>query len=176
VTLTSTGYGDIVPVTLAGQVITVAGMFLGQCWMTLPMTATGSTYYKLYNKFFNKLLQLEKLEKSKEDDSNTFLPREQARLTLFYRQLKTGEERLLRLLKYLKRPYRDNRDDDDDDDGNFESKIVGKSVILREFDATISYLVKLFGTDDSIQVLLLLLLIFLLPLTISYSNQIGSRP
>ena len=131
-------------------------MFLGQCWMTLPMTATGSTYYKLYNKFFNKLLQLEKLEKSKEDDSNTFLPREQARLTLFYRQLKTGEERLLRLLKYLKRPYRDrDDDDDDDDDGNFEAKIISKSVILREFDATVSYLVKLFGTDDSIQVLLL---------------------
>jgi len=129
-------------------------MFLGQCWMTLPMTATGSTYYKLYNKFFNKLLQLEKLEKSKEDDSHTFLPREQARLTLFYRQLKSGEERLLRLLKYLKRPYRNDRNDDDDD--NFEAKIMGKSVILREFDATISYLVKLFGTEDSVQVLLLI--------------------
>jgi hypothetical protein len=122
-------------------------MFLGQCWMTLPMTATGSTYYKLYNKFFNKLLQLEKLEKTKEDDSHKFLQREQVRLTHFYRQLKTGEERLLRLMKYLKRPYRDNDDDDDDQVGK-----TSKSIILKEFDSIVQYLVKLFGAENSIQV------------------------
>jgi hypothetical protein len=116
--------------------------------MTLPMTATGSTYYKLYNKFFNKLRQLEKFEKNKEDDGQAFQPREQARLVLFYKQLKHGEERLLRLMKYLKRPY----DDDDDDDDNDEDKnISNKSLILKEFESIISYLVRLFGAEDSIQ-------------------------
>lgn len=126
---------------ILGQIITIAGTFLGQCWMTLPMTATGTTYYKLYNKFFNKLLQLEKLEKSKvDDDIHAFQPREKARLILFYKQLKHGEERLLRLMKYLKRPY-----DDDEED------ISNKSAILQEFESIIFYFVRLFGADDSVQ-------------------------
>ena len=145
VTLTSTGYGDIVPVTLAGQLVTITGMFLGQCWMTIPMTATGSTYYKLFNKFFNKLKKLEKLEKNKEDEEGAFQPREQARLVLFYKQLRTSEAKLARVMKYLKRPYNDESDDDDDDDDST------RSFILREFDSTLSYITKLFGSDDSMQ-------------------------
>lgn len=143
VTLTSTGYGDIVPVTLAGQLVTIAGMFLGQCWMTIPMTATGSTYYKLFNKFFNKLKKLESLEKNKEDEEGVFQPREQARLVLFYKQLRTGEAKLARILKYLKRPYNDDSDEDDDNSP--------KSFVLREFDSVLSYIAKLFGSEDSTQ-------------------------
>ena len=47
-------------------------------------------------------------------------------------------------MKYLKRPYNDESDDDDDDDST-------RSFILREFDSTLSYITKLFGSDDSMQ-------------------------
>jgi hypothetical protein len=43
VTLTTTGYGDIVPVTNTGQVMTVFLMLAGSCYLSMPLTV--SAYY-----------------------------------------------------------------------------------------------------------------------------------
>eukprot|EP01032_Pedospumella_encystans_P017450 gene17450-19885_t len=48
VTLTTTGYGDIVAVTNAGQVMTIILMLVGQFYMAMPLTAAASTFYSVH--------------------------------------------------------------------------------------------------------------------------------
>ena len=63
VTLTTTGYGDIVPVTNAGRVMTVFLMLAGSCYLSMPLTVCFSkfdiirnAYYLYYLFFFNSCL------------------------------------------------------------------------------------------------------------------------
>jgi hypothetical protein len=45
VTLTTTGYGDIVPVTNGGQIMAIFLMLAGSFYMAMPLTAAASTFY-----------------------------------------------------------------------------------------------------------------------------------
>lgn len=51
VTLTTTGYGDIVPVTNSGQVMSILLMILGTFYMAMPLTVAASTFYQVHEQF-----------------------------------------------------------------------------------------------------------------------------
>jgi hypothetical protein len=55
VTLTTTGYGDIVPVTNAGQCMTIFLMVAGTFYMAMPLTAASGTFTTVHEKYENKL-------------------------------------------------------------------------------------------------------------------------
>jgi hypothetical protein len=48
VTLTTVGYGDIVPVTNGGQVMSIFLMLSGTFYMAMPLTAAASTFYAVH--------------------------------------------------------------------------------------------------------------------------------
>jgi hypothetical protein len=58
VTMTTVGYGDQVPVTIAGQIIAVATMFCGLVVLSLPITIIGANFDEEYRL----------LKKQKQDD------------------------------------------------------------------------------------------------------------
>lgn len=51
VTLTTTGYGDVVPQTNAGQVMAIFLMLSGSMYMAMPLTAAASTFYDVHQKY-----------------------------------------------------------------------------------------------------------------------------
>jgi len=66
VTITTTGYGDVTPVTNGGQIMTILLMLLGACYMAVPLTAAASTFYQMHSKYLDKDLKEEKLRKQQE--------------------------------------------------------------------------------------------------------------
>jgi hypothetical protein len=51
VTITTTGYGDITPVTNTGQMMNVFLMLSGICFMAVPLTTMASTFYQIFEKY-----------------------------------------------------------------------------------------------------------------------------
>ena len=49
VTLTSVGYGDIAPITVAGKLFAGCVIIFGAATMTLPICSVASTFVKVYN-------------------------------------------------------------------------------------------------------------------------------
>jgi cobalamin biosynthesis protein CobT len=54
VTLTTTGYGDIVPVTNAGQIMAIILMICGAFYMAMPLTAASVTFYSVHQQYSEK--------------------------------------------------------------------------------------------------------------------------
>ncbi len=57
VTLTTVGYGDIVPVTNGGQVMAIFLMLSGTFYMAMPLTAAASTFYTVHEQEKEKALE-----------------------------------------------------------------------------------------------------------------------
>lgn len=51
VTITTTGYGDIVPITDAGQLVAIFLMIAGQFYMAMPLTAAATTFYTIHEQY-----------------------------------------------------------------------------------------------------------------------------
>lgn len=51
VTLTSTGYGDIVPATNLGQVMSIVLMLFGAIYLAMPLTAAATTFYAVHEAY-----------------------------------------------------------------------------------------------------------------------------
>ncbi|OQS04162.1 Voltage-gated Ion Channel (VIC) Superfamily [Thraustotheca clavata] len=49
VTITSVGYGDMVPKTMPGKFIAVLAMIFGACYTAMPLTLVGSQFNRSYN-------------------------------------------------------------------------------------------------------------------------------
>ncbi|KDO16498.1 hypothetical protein SPRG_17984, partial [Saprolegnia parasitica CBS 223.65] len=49
VTITSVGYGDIVPKNMSGKFIAVLAMIFGACYTAMPLTLVGSQFNRSYN-------------------------------------------------------------------------------------------------------------------------------
>ncbi|RHY56974.1 hypothetical protein DYB30_005280, partial [Aphanomyces astaci] len=65
VTITSVGYGDIVPINMSGKFIAVLAMIFGACYTAMPLTLVGSQF----NRSFNDYKRREALTKTKQDVS-----------------------------------------------------------------------------------------------------------
>lgn len=52
-------YGDIVPVTNAGQMMTIVLMLMGIFYMAMPLTASATTFYKVHEEYQDKYKSLE---------------------------------------------------------------------------------------------------------------------
>ena len=52
-------YGDIVPVTNAGQMMTIILMLMGIFYMAMPLTASATTFYRVHEEYQNKNKLLE---------------------------------------------------------------------------------------------------------------------
>jgi hypothetical protein len=61
-------YGDIVPVTNAGQMMTIVLMLMGIFYMAMPLTASATTFYKVHEEHQNKykLLETAKISSTQE--------------------------------------------------------------------------------------------------------------
>lgn len=51
VTITTVGYGDIVPITQGGMTIGIFLMIAGQFYMAMPLTATATTFYQVHEQY-----------------------------------------------------------------------------------------------------------------------------
>lgn len=58
VSLTSTGYGDIVPITDTGLVMAIFIMLSGACYLSMPLTAAASTFYRIFEKYNHSKLKI----------------------------------------------------------------------------------------------------------------------
>mmetsp|Transcript_3920 Transcript_3920/g.8935 ORF Transcript_3920/g.8935 Transcript_3920/m.8935 type:complete len:364 (+) Transcript_3920:88-1179(+) len=54
VTLTTVGYGDVVPVTNAGRMMSIMLMLLGSFYLAMPLTAVGSTFFAMHQEYQKK--------------------------------------------------------------------------------------------------------------------------
>ncbi|RHY31452.1 hypothetical protein DYB32_003484 [Aphanomyces invadans] len=63
VTITSVGYGDIVPINMSGKFIAVLAMIFGACYTAMPLTLVGSQFNRSYNDYKRR----EALSKTKKD-------------------------------------------------------------------------------------------------------------
>ncbi|KAF0695180.1 Aste57867_13987 [Aphanomyces stellatus] len=63
VTITSVGYGDIVPINMSGKFIAVLAMIFGACYTAMPLTLVGSQFNRSYNEYKRR----EALTKTKKD-------------------------------------------------------------------------------------------------------------
>jgi hypothetical protein len=55
VTLTSTGYGEMVPVTNIGQVFAIFLMLFGAFYMAMPLTVVATTFWEAHQAFLDRL-------------------------------------------------------------------------------------------------------------------------
>jgi hypothetical protein len=75
VTLSSVGYGDIVPTTNTSQFITVFVILFGAMYMSMPLTAAASAFSSLHDLHESKREKMEKLEKGITDAHSTLIRR-----------------------------------------------------------------------------------------------------
>ncbi len=73
VTITTTGYGDVLPVTNIGQVMAIFLMISGTFYMAMPLTAAASTFYQVHEKYQIKHRNVEvaPVEDKKEEANRT---------------------------------------------------------------------------------------------------------
>jgi len=64
VTVTTTGYGDITPVTNGGQIMGIFLMMFGVLYMSMPLTAAASTFYEVHQRYVAKRKRVDELEKT----------------------------------------------------------------------------------------------------------------
>lgn len=62
-------YGDIVPVTNAGQMMTIVLMLMGIFYMAMPLTASATTFYKVHEEHQNKYKLLETAKTSTQEST-----------------------------------------------------------------------------------------------------------
>jgi hypothetical protein len=60
VTITTTGYGAIIPVTNLGKLMDVIVMLAGACYMSMPLTAAASTFYAIFEEYHEKKAAVKK--------------------------------------------------------------------------------------------------------------------
>jgi len=60
-------YGDIVPVTNAGQMMTIVLMLMGIFYMAMPLTASATTFYKVHEEYQDKYKLLESAQTSTQE-------------------------------------------------------------------------------------------------------------
>jgi hypothetical protein len=89
VTLSSTGYGDMVPVTNLGQIFAIFLMLFGAFYMAMPLTVVATTFWESHQSY------LEKQKKKKRDANKKILD------DLFLKKLNTLEAMLGTLTKKL---------------------------------------------------------------------------
>jgi hypothetical protein len=53
-TATTTGYGDMVPITNGGQVMSIFLMVAGTFYMAMPLTAAATTFYNVHERYLEK--------------------------------------------------------------------------------------------------------------------------
>lgn len=72
VTLTTVGYGDIVPVTDGGLCIAIFLMIAGQFYMAMPLTAAATTFYVVHEQYSedNHQHQQQQIADDKQDNAN----------------------------------------------------------------------------------------------------------
>ena len=63
VTLTTVGYGDIVPITNAGRFMGILLMLAGTMYMSIPLTVAGKIYYETHSKHLNENEQNEQYQR-----------------------------------------------------------------------------------------------------------------
>eukprot|EP00602_Paraphysomonas_sp_CaronLab_P005023 CAMPEP_0185031144 /NCGR_PEP_ID=MMETSP1103-20130426/18444_1 /TAXON_ID=36769 /ORGANISM="Paraphysomonas bandaiensis, Strain Caron Lab Isolate" /LENGTH=962 /DNA_ID=CAMNT_0027566563 /DNA_START=709 /DNA_END=3597 /DNA_ORIENTATION=- len=60
VTLTSVGYGEIVPVTNIGQIMSIFLMLFGAFYLAMPLTVAASTFWEVHQSYLEKQQKKEK--------------------------------------------------------------------------------------------------------------------
>jgi hypothetical protein len=89
VTLSSTGYGDMVPVTNLGQIFAIFLMLFGAFYMAMPLTVVGTTFWESHQRY------LEKQKRKKREANKKILD------DIFIKKLNTLESMLMSMTKKL---------------------------------------------------------------------------